>query len=122
MKPYIGSINASKLTPRAVESAYSQLQAKGYAAGTLKAAHRLLSVAYRDAVRLNEIPTNLNTLVNFPLRIGLTVGPLSAHDNQSRASVHPNRIASSHNPRSLAIATLFEFLNASNTVFSSVCQ
>ena len=66
LKPYIGSINASKLTPRAVESAYAQLQAKGYAPGTLKAAHRLLSVAYRDAVRLNEIPANPLLRVRMP--------------------------------------------------------
>ena len=66
LKPYIGSINSSKLTPRAVESAYAQLRDKGYAPGTLKAAHRLLSVAYRDAVRLNEIPANPMLKVKMP--------------------------------------------------------
>jgi len=66
LKPYIGSINATKLTPRVVESAYAQLKAKGYAPGTLKAAHRLLSVAYRDAERLNEIPANPMLKVRMP--------------------------------------------------------
>ena len=66
LHPYIGSMNASKLTPRAIENAYVQLKACGFAPGTLKAAHRLLSVAYREAARLNEIPSNPMLKVKMP--------------------------------------------------------
>ena len=66
LHPYIGSMNASKLTPRGIENAYVQLKAKGYAPGTVKAAHRLLSVAYREAIRLNEIPSNPMDRVKMP--------------------------------------------------------
>jgi integrase len=58
LTPLIGSINASKVTPRAIESAYTQMRAKNYQPGTLKAAHRLLSAAYKDAYRLGELPNN----------------------------------------------------------------
>ena len=66
LHPFIGSLNASKLTPRSIETAYAHLKGQGYAAGTVKAAHRLLSVAYRDAVRLNEIPANPIEKVKMP--------------------------------------------------------
>lgn len=66
LHPVLGHLNASKITPRAIEDAYRTLQAKGYRHGTVLLAHRLLSVAYRDAYRLNEIPINVMAKVKAP--------------------------------------------------------
>ena len=96
LHPYIGSINASKLTPRSVEDAYSQLKAHGYAVGTVKAAHRLLSVAYRDAVRLNEIQSNPMDKVRMPS--GKSVST-KAIPSQDMAKIYQ---AAAHNSYALA--------------------
>jgi integrase len=59
LHPIIGHLNASKITPRAIEDAYRELKSQGYSHGTIMLAHRVLSVAYRDAYRLNEVPVNV---------------------------------------------------------------
>jgi len=59
LHPIIGHLNATKITPRAIEDAYRELKNQGYSHGTITLAHRVLSVAYRDAYRLNEVPINV---------------------------------------------------------------
>lgn len=59
LHPIIGHLNATKITPRAIEDAYRELKSQGYSHGTIMLAHRVLSVAYRDAYRLNEIPVDV---------------------------------------------------------------
>ena len=66
LTPMIGNLNAASLSPRAIETAYADLKRKGYKPGTIKAAHRLLSVAYGDAVRFNELPVNPMAKVKLP--------------------------------------------------------
>lgn len=59
LHPIIGHFPATKLTARLIEDAYRELKQLGYSHGTIMLAHRVLSVAYRDAFRLNEIPNNV---------------------------------------------------------------
>jgi integrase len=97
LDPYIGSLNAAKLTPRAIESAYAEMRVKGYKPGTLKAAHRLLSAAYCDAFRLQEIPTNPMLNVKIPSGKSRPTQPIPRKDMEK---IYQAAVA--HSPYALA--------------------
>ena len=64
--PYIGGLNAAKLPPQSIEKLYGTLREKGYRGGSIKIVHRVLSVAYNHAVRMEVIPRNPIERVKIP--------------------------------------------------------
>lgn len=58
INPAIGKVNASTLTPKAIEIFLGTLVANGVGAGTINLSHRVLSVAYNTAVRHGDLPRN----------------------------------------------------------------
>ena len=64
--PYIGDINAAKLPPQSIERLYGTLREKGYRGGSIKIVHRVLSVAYNHAVRMEVMPRNPIERVKIP--------------------------------------------------------
>jgi len=64
--PYIGQNNAAKLAPQSVEKLYGTLREKRYGAGSIKIVHRVLSVAYNHAVRMEVMPRNPIAKVRIP--------------------------------------------------------
>ena len=64
--PYIGELNAAKLQPQSIEKLYGTLREKGYRAGSIKIVHRVLSVAYNHAVRMEVMPRNPISKVRIP--------------------------------------------------------
>ncbi|MFM8960955.1 MAG: tyrosine-type recombinase/integrase [Actinomycetota bacterium] len=64
--PYIGQNNAAKLAPQSVEKLYGTLREKGYRAGSIRIVHRVLSVAYNHAVRMEVMPRNPIAKVRIP--------------------------------------------------------
>ena len=66
INPKIGKLNASTLSPKAVESFLGDLAANGVGAGTINLTHRILSAAYNDAVRLRDMPKNPVLLARKP--------------------------------------------------------
>jgi len=66
INPCIGQLNASRLSPLSIEKMYAELKEKGYEDGTVKNAHRVLSVAYGHAFRMNLFPSNPMSKVRMP--------------------------------------------------------
>jgi len=66
INPYIGHLNAAKLRPIIVEEMINTLIEKGYGAGTVKLAIRVLSRTYNDGVRLDLVPYNPMKKVKVP--------------------------------------------------------
>ena len=64
--PYIGGLNAAKLPPQSIERLYGTLREKGYRGGSIKIVHRVLSVAYNHAVRMEVMPRNPIERVKIP--------------------------------------------------------
>ena len=58
INPALGKVNASTLTPKAIEMFLGELVANGKGAGTINLSHRVLSVAYNTAVRHGDLPRN----------------------------------------------------------------
>lgn len=58
INPALGKVNASTLTPKAIEMFLGELMANGKGAGTINLSHRVLSVAYNTAVRHGDLPRN----------------------------------------------------------------
>jgi len=66
INPYIGDLNAAKLQPQSIEKLYGALREKGYRAGSIKIVHRVLSVAFNHAVRMEVMPRNPLKKVRTP--------------------------------------------------------
>lgn len=66
INPNIGHLNAAKLRPIIIEEMINALIEKGYAAGTVKLAIRVLSRTYNDGVRLGLVPYNPMNKVKVP--------------------------------------------------------
>jgi len=66
INPYIGNLNASKLQAPSIEKLYGTLREKGYQGGSIKIVHRVLSVAYNHAVRMEVMPRNPVEKVRIP--------------------------------------------------------
>jgi integrase len=64
--PHIGHLNASRLSPFAVEKLFSTLKASGYKAGTVKGAYRVLAAAYNYAIRMETFVKNPMEKVPMP--------------------------------------------------------
>lgn len=66
INPYIGDLNAAKLQAPSIEKLYGTLREKGYRGGSIKIVHRVLSVAYNHAVRMEVMPRNPVEKVRIP--------------------------------------------------------
>jgi integrase len=66
--PYLGDLELSALTPRAIESMQSDLLRSGLASSTVRNAHTILSSAYKEAVRLGFTDHNPVASVAPPVR------------------------------------------------------
>ena len=66
INPNIGHLNAAKLRPIIIEEMISNLIEKGYKAGTVLGATRVLSKSYNDGVRLDLVPYNPMKKVEIP--------------------------------------------------------
>ena len=66
INPYIGELNAAKLQAPSIEKLYGTLREKGYRGGSIKIVHRVLSVAYNHAVRMEVMPRNPVEKVRTP--------------------------------------------------------
>ena len=66
INPYIGDLNASRLSPFAVEKLFSTLKDAGYKAGTVKGAYRILAAAYNYALRMETFVKNPMDKVSMP--------------------------------------------------------
>ena len=66
--PYLGDVELSALTPRAIESMQSELLSTGLSASTVRNAHTALSSAYKEAVRLGFADRNPVASVAPPVR------------------------------------------------------
>ena len=61
--PYIGDQKLSSVTSNTVEALYGQLKSKGFKPGTTNVVHRVLSKAFKDAVRKQLLIVNpMNTV------------------------------------------------------------
>jgi integrase len=58
INPYIGNQKLSTLTVNSIEDLYSKLKLAGYKPGTTNVVHRVLSKAFKDAVRKQYLVTN----------------------------------------------------------------
>ena len=58
INPYLGSAKLSALTVNSIEDLYSQLKVAGFKPGTTNVVHRVLSKAFRDAVRKQYLVIN----------------------------------------------------------------
>lgn len=58
IKPYLGKRKLSLVTLNTIEELYSELKIAGYKSGTTNVVHRVLSKAFRDAVRKKYLVVN----------------------------------------------------------------
>ena len=83
INPYIGDLNAAKLSPISIEKLYGDLQERGYKAGSIKIVHRVLSAAYNHAVRMEVMPRNPLKKVRIPKLQSTPTRNIPFHDYQS---------------------------------------
>lgn len=83
IRPVIGNIKLSKLTPLNIQSLYSSLQNKGLGASTVRRAHSVLTNLLNQAVDWNIIPNNPARRVRLPKREDIEMLCLS-HDEAKR--------------------------------------
>ena len=76
IKPNIGHLNAAKLRPIIIEEMLGALIKKGYKAGTVKLAIRVLSKAYNDGVRLDLVAYNPMKKVEVPNLKSIPLPPI----------------------------------------------
>lgn len=96
INPIIGNLVVSKVNVRSLEDFFAQLQAKGYAGGTILGAYRVLSAAFNDAVRLNELPFNPLTNARKPsvvINPTKPIGKKGEEDIYREASKNPYDLA-----------------------------
>lgn len=83
INPYIGDLNAAKLSPISIERLYGELQERGYRAGSIKIVHRVLSAAYNHAVRMESMPRNPLKKVRIPKLQSTPTRNIPFHDYQT---------------------------------------
>ena len=66
--PYLGDVELAVLTPGEVDAMQSDLLSLGFAAGTVRNAHTILSSAYKEAVRLGITDCNPVASVTPPVK------------------------------------------------------
>ena len=70
VKPHIGDVRLSKLTPADVRAMYRRLLSDGLTPSTVGNVHVILKQALRDAVRGKYIRTNPWTMLSHPSNSG----------------------------------------------------
>ncbi|GBD17684.1 Transposase from transposon Tn916 [bacterium HR27] len=78
--PVLGSLTLDKVTPAALQAAYSQLLARGLAPRSVVHAHRLLHRAFEDAVKWGLLGRNPCDLVDPPHAPRPTIQPFSLEE------------------------------------------
>lgn len=78
--PVIGHVRIDRLTPQHVRDVELEIRAKGLGGSTAQSAHRVLSLALRDAVRDGLISRNVAALVDQPKKKPPTMTVLNAAD------------------------------------------
>lgn len=92
INPYIGELNAARLSPLSIEKLYGDLANRGYKAGTIKNVHRVLSVAFGHAVRMNIFASNPMTKVKMPRLKSVPTKPIPKEHFErilAEATLHP---------------------------------
>jgi integrase len=80
INPYIGNLNAAKLSPIAVEQLISTLIQAGYKAGSINGAYRTLRAAYKHAVKVQLLPSNPIARVSEPKLASISPKPIPKMD------------------------------------------
>ena len=78
--PAIGTVGLRALTPSHVGQVEQFIRGRGLGGATAQQAHRVLSLALRDAVRYEHIPRNVATLVGTPKKKPAQLVALTADD------------------------------------------
>lgn len=78
--PYIGNHKLSSLTVNSIENLYSILKQAGFKAGTTNVVHRVLSKAFKDAVRKQYLVINPMTNVERIKSKSIPIQPIPLED------------------------------------------
>lgn len=93
--PAIGTVGLRALTPTHVGQVEKFIRDRGLGGASAQQAHRVLSLALRDAVRYERIPRNVATLVGTPKKKPAQLVTLTADDGARIVeTVHGDRLGS----------------------------
>jgi len=76
--PVVGQVRIDKLAPAHIRRVEQEVRAKGLSGSTAQSAHRVLSLALRDAMRDGRVSRNVATLVDQPKKKSPTMTVLDA--------------------------------------------
>ncbi|WP_412160862.1 tyrosine recombinase XerC [Curtobacterium flaccumfaciens] len=93
--PAIGTVGLRALTPTHVGRLEEFIRGRGLGGASAQQAHRVLSLALRDAVRYEHIPRNVATLVSAPKKKPAQLVALTADDGaRILETAHHDRLGS----------------------------